>query len=522
MLFEKKNIIKEILSKYDIVSTLSQFLKLKKHTYGFFSVCPFHKENTPSFYINQTLQKYYCFGCNKHGDLINFVIEYKKCSFKEAVKIISKDLYILKYNTEHNEIVLLSNVFNFFHNVVKKSFIQKNFIFDFIKKRKINYRSVLLFNIGFIPKNVDQVLSKNIFNQNVKKSLIELGLLSEKTNKIYNNFKNRLIFPIRNIKGNYIGLGGRSIYDFIKPKYINSKDSFLFSKKKEFYGLYESKKNKTKIDFIIIVEGYIDVITLHQSGITNVIAILGTALSKEHLVILKLFYKKIIFCFDGDKAGKLASLRSAYLCLPILLDFKSINFIFLPDKLDPDLFIKKYGKENFLFFLKNGIFILDFIFLSLKITFNLNKKNNLFFLFKLNSLLSKIKNKLIKDFITNYFKEFISSKKKIFFNKKSYINSLGIKAFFILLKKKQLIKKIDIFKLISNKNIVFNSELNIFLELLFLLNNNINLNFVEINKRLTKKIIVKNPDFFYLLNTLNKDALENEFLDLIDKIQTIK
>lgn len=507
--------INNIIINTDIVIVISSFLPLKKSGSGFFAKCPFHKENTASFYVNSKTQKYYCFGCHKCGNVLNFLMAYKKCSFNTAVKLVSCEN---KIYPRANNYLDADNIFSTCNKILKNSFFKKDKIFEFLIKRHLDLNTVSAFNIGFMPGNINFFFDKKNLDC-TQLQLKRFGILAENNNRFYNRFNNRIIFPIRNLKGQVVGLGGRSLFDDIKPKYINSPESKIFSKKKELYGLYEAINLKKKSDIIIIVEGYFDVITLYKYGIYDVVAILGTALSKEHILILKSFYKKIIFCLDGDNAGKIAALRSAYLCLSSILDFDFIKFAIIPNKLDPDSFVKKYGKEKFLDILNKAIFILDFILINLNIVLK-TKKNDFYFFIKLNKLLLKIDNILVKNFIIDYVTSFFYLKRFKIFYRKKFIIPLGIKACFYLLKDKSLFFKINILEIISNKKIFFNSDLHIFFDLIFLLKHNFNLTFIELNKRLIKKIYINDSDFLCLLNRMPKNILESEFFSIIGKIMS--
>ncbi len=500
---------------YNIVDVISSFLHLKKSGSGFFALCPFHSEKTPSFYVNQKQQKYYCFGCNKHGNVIDFISNYKKSGINDAVKVPFKNNINKNFidSYVHNT-TKIDNVLNVFNEIVIKSFNSKNKINSFLEQRSLSCDIVVLFKIGFVPNNFNFFLKKNSYHNDIK-LLTDIGFFKQYENKIYTRFKNRIIFPIKNLRGEIIGLGGRTIYDGFKPKYINSPESKIFSKKKEFYGLYESLSYGNKNDDIIIVEGYLDVITLHKYGINNTAAILGTSLSQEHITTLKSLYKKVIFCFDGDNAGKLAALRSAYLCLSSLLDFESIKFIVMPKNFDPDSFLRQYGNIKFKKLINNAIFIIDFILISLNLINNIDKSNIKFF-FKINKLLSKIDNILIKAFFINYIS--CIEKQKHSVKIKFETLSLGIKAIFFLLKNKSLFLSLNLEKIVMNKNIHFKSDFNIFFELLFLLKYDLSLNFLEINKRLIKRIKLKNLDFIRLINKMPSNILKNEFLNVIYKI----
>jgi DNA primase len=504
--------IKSLINNSSIVSTISNFIEIKKSGSGFFAKCPFHGEKTASFYISDVSQRYYCFGCKKNGNVIDFLMEYNKCNFIQALEKLSNRSLEIKKKDKSS-----STETDFFlkklTDILKYNIIKKTYVAKFLKKRKIKYESILLFKIGFIPKKL-----LVFFNQKSQKKALfifsKLGVFYKKDNYLHNKFRNRIIFPIKNINGIVVALGARCLSSNIKPKYINSKESAIFSKKRILYGLYEAKKNN-KEDYLIIVEGYLDVITLHQNNIKNVSAILGTAISKEHILTIKSLYKNIIFCFDGDKAGKIASLRSAFICLPFILDFNSIKFMIMPDKMDPDTFLNKFGNLSFKSLLKKSVPILDFIILNLKGNFNKNF-SLINVLSKINKILLKLNNFLLKNLIINYVLNYYNLKKKIFLKKK--ITTMGIKACFFLLKDRSLISDINIQQLISNKKILFNSDIHLFFDLVFILKSNIKFSFKEINKRLIKKITIGNCDFIKLLNKMPKKILKSEFHSIMNKI----
>lgn len=493
--------IDDIIKNYDIVDFISLILEIKKSGLGFFSKCPFHNENTSSFYISKKSQRYYCFGCHKTGNIINFIMEYKKCNFISALKILS--------NKNINENNLISykkknDIFDYFNKMlINKKKININ---NFLELRGINLKSIIKFKLGII-----KLESKNIKNKNIEFFLSKIGILHSDRFNLNQQFKHRLIIPIRDLKGEYIGIGGRTIYNNVKPKYINSSDSEFFSKKKSFYGIYEAREYKENL---IIVEGYFDVIKLHQFEIKNVVAILGTALSKEHLVLLKSLCKRITFCFDGDTAGKLAAIKSSFMCIPFLLDFKAISVSILPDGFDPDSFITLHGKNNFIKLLNNSIFLIDFIFLSMNI-----KTTELNFFSKLNKVIENSENFLLKNFIFNY-------SYKYFYFKQSNITTqecvipLFIKACIFLIKKRYLIYKISFKKIANNKNIFFNKEIRFFLDLCFLIKNNLNIKYIDLNKRFINKINLKYSNLIILINKMPIEVLNSEFLSIIKKIES--
>ncbi|HIH2762728.1 MAG TPA: DNA primase [Candidatus Azoamicus sp.] len=504
----QKTKIENIIKKFDILKLISSILEVKKHGSGFFTKCPFHNEKTASFYISKKSQRYYCFGCHKTGNIINFIMEYKKCSFFSAIEIISKEKMVTKSHLmyEKNYINDIENIFNYFNKILINN--TKNNIYKFTKNRGLTEKSILAFKLGILTKNVEKIKEKKL-----RLFLEKIGILN-KTNLYINAiFKDRLIIPIRNIKGEYIGIGGRTIYNTLKPKYINSPESDIFSKKKIFYGIYEAKNYSKNL---IIVEGYFDVIKLHQVGITNVLAILGTAFSKEHLIILKSLCKNIIFCFDGDTPGKIASIKTAFMCLPFLFDFEIIKFVMIPNNLDPDSFITINGKNNFIKLLNKSISLIDFIMLSMNMkTLDFN------FFFKINKILENVQNLFIKNFIIGYLSNYFYLGLTKISNSKC-ITSIFIKACIFLLKNRFLIHKIDFKKLIYNQCIFLNKDIRIFLDLCFLIKKNLNMRFSDLNKRLINKIKLKYINGIILINKMPTNMLENEFLSILKKIESYK
>ncbi len=492
--------IEKIIKSYDIVEFISSILDVKKSGSVFFSKCPFHNENTASFYISKKSQRFYCFGCHKTGNIINFIMEYKNCSFTSSLKILSKN------NITQSNLILNSkkdNIFDFFNNALIN---EKNKAFFFLKSRGINKQSILTFKLGII-----KIQPEKIKNTEIKSFLSKINILSLDEFSLNKRFKHRLIIPIRDLKGEYIGIGGRTIFNNIKPKYINSSDSDFFSKKKSFYGIYEAREYKENL---IIVEGYFDVIKLHQFNIKNVVAILGTAFSKEHLILLKSLCSKITFCFDGDTAGKLAAIKSSFMCIPFLLEFKSIGFVAMPDGFDPDSFITINGKHNFIKLLNNSIFLIDFIFISINI-----KTTELNFFLKLNNIIKNLENFLLINFIFNYAYKYFYFKQIKKSNKENVI-PIFIKACVFLIKKRNLIYKVNLKKIITNKNIFFKKDLRFFLELCFFFKNNLNIKYISLNKMFINKINLKYFNLIKLLNNMSTEVLDNEFISIIKKVES--
>ena len=280
--------LNSLLLKVNIVNIIGSKLTLEKKSYGFLSICPFHNEKTPSFFVNENKQKYYCFGCHSSGDVIQFLMSYKNISFFETVNILSK-----MANIEFKELSVNLTTYNLIESVsqaysknLNDMYNSKNYISSYLRQRDIDFNLIKKFKLGF-ARNLWSFVLKNFgASSDSREKLISIGLLICKNKRVYDRFRDRLIFPIRDLRGNVLGFGARSLDNNIKPKYINSSESYIFSKRKELYGLYESRVlNKNQYDYVIVVEGYTDAIMLHKYGITSVVATLGTALQKSILKV---------------------------------------------------------------------------------------------------------------------------------------------------------------------------------------------------------------------------------------------
>lgn len=514
-LYISKQNIKTIINDNNIIKIISKYLKIKKIGNNYKTLCPFHKEKTESFFISQKKQKYYCFGCQKNGNVINFLMEYNKISFLDAINILSHNKY--KKLNDNVEIYNFNNILNeiseIYHQNIKNKTEELN---SFLIKRDIDDNLIQKFKLGFVQNTWNFLFNILKKRKNLTQG-ISLGLVIQNNNKYYDRFRYRLIFPIRNIYGETIGFGGRSLNEKNKPKYINSTESILFSKKKELYGIFESNiKNFKKKISIIVVEGYIDVLALHKNNIFNVVSSLGTSFSIDHIKNLKKFCNKIIFCFDGDNAGKKASLKTAYLCLPYIESNFFFEFILLPDTEDPDSYIKKYGKKEFLKLIDKPIYVLDYIYDNMTKSLDIKFFNNkIYILKKFKDILKNINNIDSKKIIINYIKgKFFKKNNKNLEDKLP----LELKFLIILLIYKKLIFEIKLNKLIIKSKINTNLELKFLIECFFLLKKNINLD----SKIIYKKILTKfNYDLtFYLsyLKNLSKIKIIKEFNILLKKI----
>ncbi|QJC35715.1 DNA primase [Enterobacteriaceae endosymbiont of Donacia sparganii] len=347
--------INNLLDQIDIVYLIKNRVKLKKKGKNFFGICPFHLEKNPSFVVNSTRQLYHCFGCGVHGNIIDFIMNFDNLSFLESIEsianifnipiIYAKKSYLSKKIYKNNIYYkLISNLSIFY----KKSLFDPlgKEAYKYLLNRGFNLYIIKYFSIGFSPFYWTNKISNN--TKNIKILYEKLGILQidKKNNNYYDIFYNRIIFPIKNIKGLIVGFGGRVLKNQ-NPKYLNSSENNIFHKSNELYGLFETKKENNIIKKVLVVEGYIDVISLFQFDIKYVVAILGTSITNMHIKKLFSITNKIIYCYDGDKAGIEAQWKSLKISLPFLVNGKQIRFMILPDGEDPDSLIRKEGKILF-------------------------------------------------------------------------------------------------------------------------------------------------------------------------------
>jgi DNA primase len=369
-----RTFIDDLLSRIDIIEVISAVVQLKKHGTGYKGLCPFHAENTPSFNVSSTKQFYHCFGCGASGDAIKFLREHDGLTFMEAIEKLAAQANIeipKTYSKPNNNLKEFSNI----NSIIKKRFIKNlksnGTALDYLKKRGITDDLINKFEIGLAIDAWDDVT--NILKKDNKlKNGLSIGLLVESKGKIYDRFRNRIIFPIRNTSGLTIAFGGRALSKSDSAKYINSPESDIFYKSSEIYGLYESKQEINKKDQIIIVEGYTDVLALHKNGYSNSVATLGTAFTKLHIIKLLRYSKNIIFCFDGDNAGKKAAWKAMTNCLSELRDEVNIGFSFIEDGRDPDEIVNQ-DPGAFKKVIGNPVPLSDFLFDSLLRNLDLKK-----------------------------------------------------------------------------------------------------------------------------------------------------
>ena len=388
--------IDQILDQSDIVEIVGQRVQLNKKGSNHWGLCPFHDDTNPSMAVNQDKQFYYCFVCNAKGNSINFLREYENLDFVDAIETIASSLGLEVPRTQSQQFDSMTLNVNeeakkiFMDQLKSDSATQAK---KYLQHRNISGKTALFFQLGYALNEWEGVFKKLSTSFSLP-DLKESGIFSEK-NK--DRFRDRIMFPIRNIKGDCIAFGGR-IIDQGEPKYLNSPETSAFSKSKELYGLYETRLNNTKLDSLFVVEGYMDVIALYEKGVTNSVATLGTAITSLHLSKLMRYTKEIYITFDGDKAGKVAAWRALENSLGILREDIRIKFIFLDDGHDPDSFINENGKDAFLALRDKAISLSEFFLNDLKSRDDLSTIEGRSNVANISlSYINKIKNQTIKE-----------------------------------------------------------------------------------------------------------------------------
>ena len=350
-----QSFIDEVLNRTDIVEVIDTRVPLKKAGREFKACCPFHDEKTPSFTVSQVKQFYHCFGCGANGTAISFLMDYEHMEFVEAIEELARraGLEVPKETTGKQtqapstlpHYALLERVADYYQEQLR-SHPQASQAIDYLKQRGLTGDVAARFNIGYAPPGWENLAAALNADNTVRKQLLELGLTVErdKGDGAYDRFRDRIQFPIRDRRGRTIGFGGR-VLDDSTPKYLNSSESPVFHKGQELYGLFEARRAVRKLERILVVEGYMDVVALAQFDINYAVATLGTATTHEHLERLFRTVPEVVFCFDGDRAGREAAWRALENTLPVLRDGREARFLFLPDGEDPDSLVRKIGKQ---------------------------------------------------------------------------------------------------------------------------------------------------------------------------------
>ncbi|VFP87990.1 DNA primase [Candidatus Erwinia haradaeae] len=349
--------IKNLLERTDIVNFINSHIKLKKLGKNHHACCPFHNDNTPSFTVNREKQFYHCFGCGAHGNVIDFLIHYEHLNFTESIEELAS---IHGLEVPHNQ----SNKTKEIESYQRSDLYQlmnelRKFYYDFLVtqpeseaykyliERGVNHNIIQYFSIGFSAPGWNQVLKRFGTTSYNRQLLINSGMLITNNQQwSYDRFRERIMFPINDTRGRVIGFGGRAIKNET-PKYLNSPETVIFHKGRYLYGLYEALRNNPEPKKLLVVEGYMDVLTLTQFGIYYSVASLGTSTTTAHINLLFRLTETVICCYDGDKAGYDAAWRMLIISLPYMNDGRSLYFMFLPDNEDPDTLVRKEGKQLF-------------------------------------------------------------------------------------------------------------------------------------------------------------------------------
>jgi DNA primase len=344
----------ELVSRSDIVDIISARVPLKKAGREYKACCPFHNEKSPSFSVSAEKQFYHCFGCGAHGTVIGFLMQYEKMEFLDAVADLAQRAGL---ELPREALAPRDPGSADLHDLMLQAarFFEQNLADNpraraYVQRRGLDVKISAKFSLGYAPDAWEALLTRFGAHEEDRRRLLQVGLIlersAERTSGFYDRFRDRLMFPIRDSRGRVIGFGGRVI-DQGEPKYMNSPETPLFHKGRELYGLYEARQARGDFKRLVVVEGYMDVVRLHQAGITYAVATLGTATTQEHLNKIFRMTSEVVFCFDGDRAGRQAAWRALENALPLARDGRELKFMFLPEGHDPDTLVAEEGAEAF-------------------------------------------------------------------------------------------------------------------------------------------------------------------------------
>ncbi|MCW3173332.1 DNA primase [Shewanella subflava] len=367
-----RDFINELIARTDIVDLIDRKVPLKKAGKNHSACCPFHSEKSPSFTVSRDKQFYHCFGCGAHGNAIDFVMEYDRLEFVDAIEELASQLGLdvpqENGNTKRQDHGLSRDLYqlmeeaNLFYQSQLRQHQDKQKVLDYLDFRGLSDEVIKHFGIGFAPDGWDGLLGRYRQNQSAQDKLLTAGMLIENdSGKRYDRFRDRLMFPIRDRRGRVIGFGGRVLGEGT-PKYLNSPETPIFHKGNELYGLYELKQRHRDPQHVLIVEGYMDVVALAQFGVDYAVASLGTSTTAEQFQLLVRSAKEVICCYDGDRAGREAACRALETALPLLKPGDTVRFMFLPQGEDPDTMVRKIGKSAFEELIQQAMQLPEFLF----------------------------------------------------------------------------------------------------------------------------------------------------------------
>ncbi len=545
-----KEYLQEIKTRLKISTVVSKTVSLKKRGKEYVGLSPFKTEKTPSFTVNDEKEFYHCFSTAEHGNIFDFVMKTQNLKFGESVKYLANLAGMRPYTfSKEDEIreekwnkykMIYAKYVEFYHKDLFKNPIAK-VAKDYLKNRNLTIDEVKKFKIGYVSN--DENFKEEIFKEFNESEIRETGLFyyDENKKKYVDRFRDRIIFPINNISGDPIALGGRTLKDNkYLSKYINSPETPFFKKGSNLYNLDFTRKLSSNIDNIFLVEGYMDVVGLSKNKVENVVANLGTSLTTRQILTLNQFFQHITVCFDGDESGYKAALRAAENSIIELKPEKEISFLFLPNKHDPDSFVNEKGKDFFEDFSKNNsVPIHKFIFNHYSIEMNDNPSSRAIFEKKLRSISSTIKDEFIRKYVLEFFLEKISEltpntnfkynknyskftkslkSTQNYYNETKSLSAIDIKEFsflYILLKKPELIK--DNFNLIENVKLFSSENKLLFKEIIDQTNNfeNTNLDSLIIDQSLIDRIFKYASIKHILFKNLNDD---HKILEILSEL----
>ncbi len=345
-----QDFIQSLLGRVDIVDVVDRYVKLKKAGANYSACCPFHNEKTPSFTVSPSKQFYHCFGCGAHGNAIGFLMEYSGQTYPDAIRSLAETVGMPVPEVQGHRpqasqapalTSLMMDALGFYRAELKRSSVA----IEYLKKRGLSGEIAARYGLGFAPDGWQNL--EAVFADYKAAVLKDTGLvIDNEQGKRYDRFRERVMFPILDARGNVIGFGGRVIGPG-EPKYLNSPETPLFEKGRELYGLYQARRAIRDANRVVVVEGYMDVVALAQHGVENAVATLGTATTPVHVTKLLRLADNVVFCFDGDTAGRKAAWRALEVSLPVLADGKAVSFLFLPAEDDPDTFVRQHGRDAF-------------------------------------------------------------------------------------------------------------------------------------------------------------------------------
>jgi len=356
-----QSFIQELIARADVVDVVGRYVQLKKGGANFMGLCPFHSEKSPSFTVSPSKQFFHCFGCGKNGNAIGFLMEHTGMSFVEAVKDLAQSFGMQvpeddtdpldrqRAQQQRQRQSTLTEVLGKAAESYRKCLKTSSKAVDYLKGRGLTGEIAKDFGLGYAPEGWRSLAS--VFPDYQDALLVESGLVISNNEeaseeKRYDRFRDRIMFPIRNVKGECIGFGGRILGEGT-PKYLNSPETPVFSKGRELYGLYEARNALREAGYVLVTEGYMDVVALAQLGFANAVATLGTACTTEHVQKMFRFTDAVVFSFDGDAAGRRAARKALDGALPFATDVRNVKFLFLPAEHDPDSFIREHGSQAF-------------------------------------------------------------------------------------------------------------------------------------------------------------------------------